>query len=110
PAPPLIRAQQIVALPRATRGMALRSLHNSWMTVQAIVDTSVIVSEERQRNYGIEGRQRPLLRMPHGHDLPRAAASARGRCTVNVAPCPGTLSIVRRPPWRLRMCLTNARP
>jgi hypothetical protein len=37
-------------------------------------------------------------------------APASGRCAVNVAPCPSTLSIVSRPPWRLRMCLTSASP
>src|SRR5437868_2416294 len=34
---------------------------------------------------------------------------ATGRCTVNVAPWPSVLSMVSRPPWRLRMCLTSAR-
>ena len=29
---------------------------------------------------------------------------------VKVAPSPGVLSIVSRPPCRLRMCLTSARP
>jgi len=38
-----------------------------------------------------------LLPMLHGHDPPPAAPAARGRCTVNVAPCPGTLSMVSRP-------------
>jgi len=32
----------------------------------------------------------------------------KGRCIVKVAPWPKVLSIVRRPPWRLRTCLTRA--
>ena len=35
---------------------------------------------------------------------------ASGRWAVNVAPYPSTLSMVSRPPWRSRMCLTSASP
>jgi hypothetical protein len=56
--------------------------------------------------------QRPrsdlTLRRSGGHGL--ALVTPIGRWAVKVAPCPSTLSIVSRPPWRLRMCLTSARP
>src|SRR5262249_57093919 len=54
----------------------------------------------------IDGRPH-LLPMLHGHDPPPAAPAATGRCTVNVAPCPGTLSMVSRPAWRLTTCVTD---
>src|SRR5664279_1227072 len=33
-----------------------------------------------------------------------------GRMTVKLDPSPGLLSMARRPPWRLTMCLTMASP
>src|SRR5207237_5632625 len=72
----------------------------------------------RQQSYASHGK---LLRLLDDTEMtkqvsdqfylfPSAPDLAGGNEAVKVAPFPGTLSIVRRPPWRLRMRLTKARP
>ncbi len=39
-----------------------------------------------------------------------SATTALGKIAVKVAPLPGTLSIIRRPRWRFRMCFTSDSP
>src|SRR5919197_1819869 len=82
------RAPACRAATRHTPGMALRSLHNSCMTLQIIVDTSLFVSEERQRNYGIETRQRPLLAHAAWSRPPSRRAIGKGQMHGECRPLP----------------------
>ena len=64
--------------------------------------------------------ERQLQRLPHAERRERRAgphhaavdgrASARGRRTVNVAPCPGSLATSMVPPWSATMRATVASP
>ena len=40
----------------------------------------------------------------------RASARRTGKCAVKVEPCPSSLAISSRPPWRCNACLTIERP